>query len=267
MSETTQKTRYTRHEILYTESTDCSIVVVCTHGVRVVRVRFPAVRQRGRHNPCCCLALKKDLLYNMPMKEEKQGKLWIPPFMMAAGVFLGWLLFGYNWHPEREERGSAQRWAAANQVQHQRREKEQPLDLQATREKQIAENLNEYEQRAAEIQNRILELQGSGDISFEQALIHDALGFADPRSKAVVTHQSGQFFKVDVRVPIEASPTGWGGGYAILKKEGDKYRALYKGQEPPRCDVVEEENIPNEIIESFSLPKCWDDEVGWRKPR
>ena len=205
-------------------------MVVCTHGVRVARVRFPAVRHEAR-NPCRRLALKKGFLYNISMKEGRQEKLWIPPFMMAAGVFLGWLLFGYNWYPEEEE-----------------------------------QDLNEYKQRVTEIQSLLSDLRGSRDIPFEEALIRDALGFEDPRSSATVTHQSGQFFKVKVRVPT-GSPSGWGGGYAILKKEGDKYRVLYEGQESPHCDVVEEENIPNEIMESFSPPECWDDEVGWRQPK
>ena len=35
---------YTKSTIVVVLGADCSIVVVCAHGVRVVRVRFPAVR-------------------------------------------------------------------------------------------------------------------------------------------------------------------------------------------------------------------------------
>lgn len=73
---------------------------------------------------------------------------------------------------KKEERGSArqQQRATVNQVQDQRKKKERLLDLQVTREKQTAEKLNEIEQRVAEIENRLFELSGTGDISFGQAV-------------------------------------------------------------------------------------------------
>lgn len=213
-------------------------MVVCTHGVRVVRVRFPAVRHETR-NPYHRIVLKRGFLYTIYtilMQEEKQEKSWISPLLLIAiGILIGWLLFGYNQHAEKEE--------------------VETVSVVNTQEQESQSNEEAPDGRPAIITDP------------EQALIRDALGLKDPRSKAVVTHQSGQFFIAEVRVPIEASPTGWGGGHAILKKEGDRYRALYKGQENPPCDVVEEENIPNEIVESLGDYGCWDDEVGWRKPK
>ena len=238
-------------------------MVVCTHGVRVVRVRFPAVRHETYANRAVALRLKEGSCIIIYMKEEKQKKPLVSALLLVAvGIFFGWLLFGYNGSSDEEEAGTL----SIETQESPDKEKERLPDPQAVHEKQTTENLNEYEQRAAEIQNRPFELRDSGDILFEQSLIRDVLGLKDSRSKAVVTHQSGQFFVVDVRVPVN-SPSGWGGGYAILKKEGDRYRVLHQGQESPPCDVVEEENIPSKIIESFSLPECWDDEVGWRKPR
>ena len=72
----------------------------------------------------------------------------------------------------KDERGSArqQQQATVNQVQYQRREKERLLNLQMTQEKQTVEKLSGYESRVAEIQNRLFELRGSGDISFGQAV-------------------------------------------------------------------------------------------------
>ena len=89
------------------------------------------------------------------------------------------------------------------------------------------------------------------------------LGFKNTDSVTTVTHQSGQFLKVAVRIPIKALD-GWGGGDAILKKEGDRYRALYKGQESPGCGLIEKENIPNEVLKLFGYDSCWDDGSGWR---
>lgn len=73
---------------------------------------------------------------------------------------------------KKDERGSArqQQQATVNQVQYQRKEKERLLDLQVASEKQTVEKLSGYESRVAEIQNRLFELRGSGDISFGQAV-------------------------------------------------------------------------------------------------
>ena len=73
---------------------------------------------------------------------------------------------------KKDERGSArqQQQATVSQVQYQRKEKERLLDLQMTQEKQTVEKLSGYESRVAEIQNRLFELRGSGDISFGQAV-------------------------------------------------------------------------------------------------
>ena len=72
----------------------------------------------------------------------------------------------------KNERGSArqQQQATVNQVQYQRKEKERLLDLQVADEKQTAEKLSGYESRVIEIENRLFELRGSGDISFGQAV-------------------------------------------------------------------------------------------------
>ncbi|MCY4576980.1 MAG: lytic murein transglycosylase [Candidatus Kaiserbacteria bacterium] len=73
---------------------------------------------------------------------------------------------------KKDEHGSAwqQQRATVNQVQSQRKQKQQLLDIQVAQEKQTTEKLSEYESRVAEINNRLFELQGSADISFGQAV-------------------------------------------------------------------------------------------------
>lgn len=63
-----------------------------------------------------------------------------------------------------------QQKAAAEQVQYQKKEKERILGVQKNLEKQTAERISSYEERAAAINNRLFSLRGSGDISFKEAL-------------------------------------------------------------------------------------------------
>ena len=69
----------------------------------------------------------------------------------------------------------------------------------------------------------------------------EALELRNANTIVRLTKQSGQFFRISI------SGTR-GGGYAILKKEGDKYRTLLISQEAPACSLVEKEQIPSEIV-------------------
>ena len=69
---------------------------------------------------------------------------------------------------------------------------------------------------------------------------------------------SGNFFKVGVG--------GFrGGSSAVLKKEGEKYRVLYISQEDPYCELIENENIPAEVLKLFKIGGCWDGASGFRR--
>ena len=63
-----------------------------------------------------------------------------------------------------------QQKATAVQVQYQKKEKERLLELQIASAKKTEEQLNLYESRVAEINNRLFDLRGSGAIPFKQAL-------------------------------------------------------------------------------------------------
>lgn len=63
-----------------------------------------------------------------------------------------------------------QQRASASQVQSQKKQKESLLGFQVTLERSALNQLSVYENRAAEIRNRLFDLRGTGAIPFEQAL-------------------------------------------------------------------------------------------------
>lgn len=65
-----------------------------------------------------------------------------------------------------------QQQAAANQVQHHKDLKKQVLEHQLALEKRTKEEIEAYESRAGQIQNRLFELRGGGAIPFKEALAY-----------------------------------------------------------------------------------------------
>lgn len=55
-----------------------------------------------------------------------------------------------------------------------------------------------------------------------------------------------------------------GGETAVLKKEGDSYYILYKGQEAPSCELINKENMPDEVLTSIGDGSCFDDNGDYR---
>ncbi|MFC1720958.1 hypothetical protein ACFL0K_01755 [Patescibacteria group bacterium] len=91
------------------------------------------------------------------------------------------------------------------------------------------------------------------EASDEQLPFLEALEFKDTNTVVRVRKQSGDFFQLGVR--------GFRGGQtAIVKKEGETYRLLLMTQEAPYCNLIEEEQIPREVLSSIGGGDCWTDE-------
>ncbi|AKM84184.1 TPA: hypothetical protein DCZ46_04080 [Candidatus Campbellbacteria bacterium] len=86
----------------------------------------------------------------------------------------------------------------------------------------------------------------------EQAPLIDSLGLKNTKNVVILKNRMGDFLKVGISSVRS-------GGYAILKKEGENYRVLFKGQEDPFCNLIKEENIPENILKSFGINGCFID--------
>jgi len=67
-----------------------------------------------------------------------------------------------------------------------------------------------------------------------------ALG--DPKEVAAIPKQQGNYANVKVT-------NGQGGYYAIMKKSGDQWLVVFKGQDTPSCDLMNQNDIPRSIYE------------------
>lgn len=92
----------------------------------------------------------------------------------------------------------------------------------------------------------------------EQLPFLEALNYKNTNNFARLINKSEDFYQVGVG--------GYrGGSTAILKKEGAIYRVLYISQEDPNCEEIENENIPNSVLELFNIKGCWDGVNGYKR--
>ena len=83
----------------------------------------------------------------------------------------------------------------------------------------------------------------------EQIPFLKALDLRSKKMTAVEGIKSGQFSTVSV--------SGMrGGGFAIVKREGEQYRVLFQGQEAPPCSLAEKEKIPDDLLSAIAPWRC-----------
>jgi len=90
------------------------------------------------------------------------------------------------------------------------------------------------------------------EAQIEQIPLLNALDYKNRNNIAMIRNQLGDFYEVIVSGRR-------GGSTAIMKKEGENYRVLYISQEDPFCSLIEEENIPNEVLKAFEINGCFGD--------
>lgn len=90
----------------------------------------------------------------------------------------------------------------------------------------------------------------------EQLPFLEALGLKDKNATIKIKNKKDDYYEVGIGY-IRT------GEIAVLKKENGNYRVLYKGQEAPSCELIDEENIPYEVLISIGSGDCFDSDGNY----